>query len=151
MSTLLAKLPQAFCLAAALLALSTAHAELGGTVDKEAILVQGQSPVAESGPHLAIYQIKSSAGTLIKEYVSANNLVIAVSWQGPTLPDLKQLLGDYFEAFAKRPANANSDHHNAELRSDDLVVQSRGQMHNFAGRAYLPKLLPPGFNADQIN
>lgn len=128
----------------------TALAELGGAVSKEAVLVQEQSSVVATEQRLNVYQIKVTSGTRIKEYVDANNVVVAVSWQGPTLPNLKQLLGSYFDTFANRPVGHASSHRNAELITDDLVVQSQGQMRHFAGRAYLPRLLPAGFNTDQI-
>jgi hypothetical protein len=151
MSKFLYKLPLIVTLPCIfLLHTTTARAELGGAVDKDAVQIHEQSPIVATEQHLNAYQIKSPSGTLIIEYTNANNVVVAVSWQGPTLPNLKQLLGDYFEPFANRPATQNTSHRSAELHTDDLVVQSHGQMRNFAGRAYLPKLLPPGFNADQI-
>ncbi len=129
---------------------NTALAELGGAPNTEAVLVQTLSPVVSVEQHLNVYQISMPSGTQIREYTNANNVVVAVSWQGPTLPNLKQLMGSSFDTFVTRPNKANGDRHNAEFTSDDLIVQSHGRMRNFAGRAYLPKLLPPGYNLDQI-
>jgi hypothetical protein len=125
-------------------------AELGKAVEKDAVQIQEQSSVASNEQRLNVYQMKMPSGTQIKEYANADNIVVAVSWQGPTLPNLKLLLGDYFQAFASRPTDHAASHRNAELRTEDLVVQSHGQMRNFSGRAYLPKLLPSGLNPDQI-
>jgi len=130
---------------------SPSHAELGGAVEKEAVLVQEQSSVVATEQRLTVYQIKAPSGTLIKEYTNANNVVVGVTWQGPTLPNLKQLLGTHFDTFVNRPIMPGAGHRSAELRTDELVVQSHGQMRSFSGRAYLPKLLPAGFNVDQIN
>jgi len=134
-----------------LLLSNPAFAELGGSVSKDATLIQEQSSVVAVDQRLTVYQIKIPSGTLIKEYVNSANIVVGVSWQGPTLPNLKQLLGEYFETFANRTTSHTTNHRSAELRTEDLVVQSHGQMRNFSGRAYLPKSLPSGFNADQIN
>ena len=134
-----------------LLLSNASFAELGGSVSPEATLIQEQSSIVAVDQRLNVYQIKSPSGTLIKEYVNAANIVVAVSWQGPTLPNLKQLLGAYFQTFANRPADHAASHRSAELHTEDLVVQSHGQMRNFSGRAYLPKALPSGFSADQIN
>lgn len=126
------------------------HAELGGLANRDAVLIQEQSPLVSNVPSLGIYLFKSPSGTQIKEYVNAENTVVAVTWQGPSLPNLRQLLGAYFETFVNRPTDHGSSHRSAELLTDGLVVQSHGQMRNFSGRAYLPKLLPSGFNIDQI-
>ena len=128
-----------------------ALAELGGAVNKEATQIQELSPIVATEQHLSVFQLKLSSGTQIKEFVNAENIVVAVTWQGPTLPNLQSLLGDYFQTFSSRPVAHSANHRSAELKTDDLVVQSHGQMRNFAGKAYLPKLLPAGFNPDQIN
>lgn len=138
-----------FC--ACLIYASPSHAELGGTVSKDAIQIQEKFPADATGQRLNVFQIKLPTGTQIKEYATTDNIVVGVSWQGPTLPNLKQLLGQHFDTFAKRPATKDTNHHNVDFFSDDLVVQSYGQIHNFSGRAYLPKMLPVGISADQVN
>ena len=144
-------MPTIFLLLALVVGATPAWAELGGSVNQQAVLIQEPSSVVATTRQLAAYQITTTAGTQIKEYTNASNTVVAVSWQGPTLPNLKDLLGQYFQPFADRPTTGTPvNHHNAELRTDDLVVQSQGRMRNFSGRAYLPKLLPAGFNPDQI-
>ena len=127
-----------------------ARAELGGPANKEAIQIQDLSPVVAVDQHLNVFQLKMASGTQINEYTNADNVVVAVTWQGPTLPNLKLLLGEHFQTFANRSTEHSVSHRSAEFHTDDLVVQSHGQMRNFAGRAYLPKLLPAGFNIDQI-
>lgn len=128
-----------------------AWAELGGSIHPQAVLIHAQSSVVATTRLLSVYQVTTASGTQVKEYTNADNAVVAVSWQGPTLPNLKELLGPYFQPFADRPKTGTPvNHHSAELNSEDLVVQSQGRMRSFSGRAYLPKLLPAGFNLDQI-
>lgn len=125
-------------------------AELGGAAAKDAVQIQAQSSVVVAEPTLNVFQAKLPSGTQIKEYTNAEGVVVGVSWQGPTLPDLKQLLGAHFDAFANRTTTTAGNHRNAEFHNDDVVVQSHGQLRAFSGRAYLPKLLPAGFNINQI-
>src|SRR5689334_16954720 len=44
-----------------------------------------------------INEITTRSGTLVREYVSPDGRVFAVSWRGPTAPDLASLLGSYFQ------------------------------------------------------
>src|SRR6516164_10573200 len=46
-----------------------------------------------------VHEIQTPAGTVIHEYVSAQGKVFAVSWRGPGLPDLRQMLGSYYGEF----------------------------------------------------
>lgn len=147
----LCKFSQGLAFVCSCLASSLSHAELGAEVNKDAVLTQQQSSVVSTVQTLNVYQVTAASGSRIKEYVNENNIVVAVSWQGPSLPNLQQLLGPYFQTFANRSTEHSTSHRSAELHTDDLVVQSHGQMRNFSGRAYLPKLLPPQFNLDQIN
>ncbi len=130
---------------------SASHAELGGAVSADALQIQEKFPADSSGQRLYVFQIKLPTGTQIREFANGEHVVVGVSWQGPTLPNLKQLLGPYFDTFAKRPPTKETNHHSAEFFSDELVVQSHGQLHSFSGRAYLPQRLPAGITADQIN
>lgn len=150
---IMSKIIYPYCLSlicACLLTTPPALAELGGAVNKEATQIQELSPIVATEQHLNVFQLKLASGTQIKEFVNAENIVVAVTWQGPTLPNLQTLLGEHFQTFSNRPVAHSANHRSAELRTDDLVVQSHGQMRNFAGKAYLPKLMPAGFTADQI-
>jgi len=69
-----------------------------------------------------------------------------VSWLGPVMPDLQRLLGENFESFAKGVAALKSPGLKRALRiaSSELVVESGGHLRAYAGRAYLPALIPAG-------
>src|SRR5580704_12348400 len=43
----------------------------------------------------------AATGTVVREYASPTGTVFAVAWQGPWLPDMRQLLGSYFEQYAQ--------------------------------------------------
>lgn len=97
----------------------------------------------------AVHQIRLPSGTLVKEYVSASGMVFAISWQGPTLPDLRQVLGRYFEQYAAaRSPNAGIGSNRTQ--GSGLVVQSGGHMRAFTGRAYLQQMLPRGVAAEEV-
>ena len=40
-----------------------------------------------------VKQLSAANGRAIREYVSPAGVVFGVAWQGPTMPDLRQLLG----------------------------------------------------------
>jgi hypothetical protein len=92
-------------------------------------------------------------GTLVQEYATPAGLVFAVSWRGPVLPDLSELLGEYFigykletdqaRALGKRGSPVN-------VVSTKLIVRSTGRMRSFAGYAYAPALIPAGVNIHDV-
>lgn len=151
--------------AIAILFSCSSYAELGGVVSKNTAQIQeqkqGKAQGQEQGQEqrrtmsnvqgLTVYQSNSTTGVQIREFVNAQGVVVAVTWHGPTMPNLKQLLGVHFDEFTQRPRTQFRNHRNAELKSDELVVESHGQMNAFSGRAYLPKLLPAEFNLNQLN
>lgn len=88
------------------------------------------------------------SGTQVREYVDASGKVFAVSWSGPFLPDLKELLGAHFEAM-QGPANRGDSISRLTRQGQGVVVVSTGRLGAFEGRAWLPALLPSGFNASE--
>ena len=50
-----------------------------------------------------VHEMQSAAGTVVREYISSAGesagKVFAVTWQGPWPPDMRQLLGSYFEQY----------------------------------------------------
>lgn len=96
------------------------------------------------------YQVFESAragGVVVREYVDPSGTVFAVTWRGPTRPDMKQLLGDYFGRFVSERA-----HPRGPLRVDqsDVVIQSGGHMGALHGRAWVRNLVPQGVDADAL-
>jgi hypothetical protein len=95
--------------------------------------------------------MKAVDGTAVREFVSPTGQVFGVAWNGPFRPDLKQVLGNYYDQVL---AVAKSRHasHNAPLTIHEpgLVVEMSGHMRYFTGRAYVPGMLPQGVQTTDI-
>lgn len=111
---------------------------------------------AASSTQSGRYTARSStleSGTVVSEYATPAGLVFAVAWEGPTLPDLSNLLGNYFPTF-KEKADASRANRNVgtplHIDSEGLVMRSSGRMRNFSGYAYAPDLIPAGVNISDI-
>ena len=139
----------------ALLSAGPASAALGSTVAGAATTTTGApltSPAAQARvlPHAtaaAAYtmrELTTPAGTVIRQFAAGDGRVFAVSWSGPTKPDLRELLGTYFDDFSAPRDGTPRGHAQHRLENADLVVQSGGRMRAFSGRAYLPSKLPAG-------
>jgi hypothetical protein len=120
----------------------------------------GDAPVRQGARSLAaaggdqVYTVSQStldSGTIVREYSDTAGIVFAVSWNGPTLPDLRTLLGDKFatmtSAAAKRP---KAGHSQLAIEQSDVVIVSNGHMRSFAGHAWIPSALPAGFDTNSI-
>ncbi|MBI4292547.1 MAG: DUF2844 domain-containing protein [Betaproteobacteria bacterium] len=94
------------------------------------------------------FDLQLPSGTTVREYVSATGAVFAVSWDGPSLPDLRLLLGSYFQQY--RDAVRSGGVGARVVKQPGLVVYTGGHMRAFRGRAYVPQLLPPGVAAEEI-
>jgi len=142
-------------LACALALLSpAAFAALGGSVesiaaDKARLLAHSRTA---AGNGYSMHELQTEAGVTVREYASARGVVFAVTWSGPSLPDLQQLLGNYFPQFRSAMAERRSRGLRGPvvLQQDDLVVESRGNLRDFQGRAYAPNLLPPQLSIDEL-
>jgi hypothetical protein len=91
-----------------------------------------------------------ASGTIVHEYADAAGTVFAVSWSGPFVPNLKQLLGPHFDLLAKRNGAGHARHGQRMVDQPDVVVESGGHMGAFEGRAWLPARLPTGFDPKEI-
>jgi hypothetical protein len=141
---------------------TSARASLGGdaaSIQADQIHLQGHRTMKAAGSY-TVHEIQGSAGTVVREYISADGKVFGVAWQGPWVPDMRQLLGSYFDQFARAnqaQAQANQAQNGARIRRGPvlidvpgLVVQIGGHPRAFAGRAYVPEMLPSGVRAENI-
>jgi len=103
-------------------------------------------------PQYTVHEISRDDGGVIREYVTPAGKVFGVSWSGPAIPDLSQLLGSYSgefrntllaqpKSFGRRPAG---------VHNSDLVVETGGHMRAFQGRAYVNSMLPAGVSPETI-
>jgi hypothetical protein len=136
-----------------------AWAALGGditSVQSDQIRMQGTIRTTAVGSY-AVHEIQSSAGTVVREYVastgSSAGKVFAVAWQSPWPPDMRQLLGSYFEQYlqaAKAQSASRVGRRPVMIDQPGLVVQISGHPRSFTGRAYVPQMLPSDLRAEDI-
>lgn len=109
---------------------------------------------ASSGASGAAYSVNSSVlpgGTTVREYVGADGLVFAVSWNGPFLPDLRTLLGEQFSTMTSEAArHPKAGHSQLHIERPDVTIESTGHMRAYAGRAWINAMLPAGFDTQDI-
>ena len=95
------------------------------------------------------FEMQLPSGTTVREYVSQAGAVFAVTWEGPSLPDLRQLLGGYFQRYVDA-LHGGGGVGARVIEQPGLVVYTGGHMRAFRGRAYVPQLLPQGIVAEEI-
>lgn len=91
--------------------------------------------------------------TVVREYVSPAGLVFAVTWHGPFLPNMRQLLGSHFQQFAdavKQQSSSRPGRHPLQVVQPEFAVQLTGNPHSHAGKVYLPGMLPAGLQPQAI-
>jgi hypothetical protein len=135
---------------------SAAAAALGGSaasVDADRVKIQGALITIVRNDAFTLHEMRSATGTTVREYVSPAGTVFAVSWEGPWMPDLQQVLGAYFAGYQRAAPETRAKrraHGPMTVRDGDLVVQTGGHPRAFSGRAFVQSLLPPGVAADAI-
>jgi len=144
----------AFIASALLSALCTsAFAGLGGnlsSVDADRASLKGEVR-ATSQAGFTVHAITAAGGMVVNEYAAPDGTVFAVSWSGPGVPDLRQVLGSYFPlAQQQAMSRPHYNHHQIRVATPDVVVESRGHARSFVGRAWAPALLPQNFAVADI-
>jgi Protein of unknown function (DUF2844) len=133
-----------------------AQAALGGdaaSIQADQVHMQGTRRMITANSY-TVHEIQAETGTVVREYVSADGKVFAVAWQGPWLPDMRQILGTYFEQYAQAVQSQSGGGRMARrpvmIDQPGLVVQIGGHIRAFAGRAYIPDRLPSGIRVEDI-
>ena len=133
-----------------------ASATLGGdsaSVDADRVKMQGALLRTARSDDYTLHEVQSSTGTTVREYISSSGTVFAVVWQGPWLPDLKQILGPYFDQYQRARQAApgmRRSRGSIVVELPDVVIQMSGRPRAFSGRAYVPRLMPARVQLDAI-
>ncbi|ASW01556.1 DUF2844 domain-containing protein [Paraburkholderia aromaticivorans] len=128
-----------------------AHATLGQNVssaDSDQSRLRAVAHTATTQSAYSVHLMTLPSGTQVREYVAPNGIVFGVAWEGPTLPDLKSMLGASFDTYVAATTTRRGTP--LAVSSSDLVVYSGGHLRAFAGHAYLPQAVPVGVDAGVI-
>lgn len=142
-------------LLALLLASPLAWAGLGeaeGSIAPQAVHMQARQSVARAALY-TVHELKMADGSRVRQYVASSGRVFAVSWNTLYKPELSALLGPSFSSYshaARTAAQQGGVQRQFRHEGDDLVVQSSGHLHVYAGYAYRRSLLPPGLRLDAL-
>jgi hypothetical protein len=132
------------CIAAAALG------EAEASVQSDAVQLRGSIKVTEHASY-RLHEIQLPSGTLVREFVGSDGKVFAIAWNGPTVPNLRQTLGQYFDNYVAAAKAKHAGHHHLQIQQSDLVVQAGGHMRAFSGRAYLPQSVPAGVSIGDLH
>ena len=103
-----------------------------------------------AGKGYSVKELSSASGRVVREYVSPAGLVFGVAWQGPTMPDLRQLLGSYFGQVQQAAQSRQRRGGPLVIKTKDFVLVSGGHMRSFRGLAYVPSLLPANVTPEVV-
>ncbi len=141
--------------ALSLLSAFPAHAVLGGNynsveTDRLHMAAQVKTSAAAS---FSIHLLTLANGTRVREFTRGDGTVFAVDWHGPGRPDLRQLLGTYFDTMQADnaiPVGRRRTRQPLAVSRTDFVLRTAGHPGAFQGVAILPKLAPAGFSATDL-
>ena len=132
-----------------------AFAALGeheSTICAESVRMHAQRAVSAK-PAYSITDLRTGDGSKVRQYISENGMVFAVSWNTLYKPDLSTLLGVTYSAYVAAAHNAakrQGIQRNFRHESLDVVVQSTSHLNIFSGFAFRLSMLPKGFNLNTI-
>lgn len=126
--------------------------------DRAALAAAGAPATAEvraASGAAATYTVHTfdAGGSTVREYVSADGTVFAVTWVGRAPPDLDQVLGTYASALRAALASEGAGlgrRASRQVTTERLVARMAGHARRLSGRVWDPELLPEGVTADAI-
>jgi len=140
-------------MAGAALAPHQAGASLGApeaTVAADAEQLKGSIRLTEHANY-RVHEVTLPSGTVLREFATPAGSIFAVAWSGPSMPNLRQALGGYFDTYTAAAKAPHQGHHHLAVTQDKIVLQSSGRMRAFTGRAYLPQAVPAGVSVDELH
>jgi hypothetical protein len=117
------------------------------SVDRDSARMRAQhiaTPMLQYERH----DITAGMGGAVTEFVSRSGKVFAVTWHAQLPPDLSALFGSYYDSYRAAVAaqSAPGNHRHVAVVQPDLVVSAFGRVGTFTGVAYVPSLVPVGFD-----
>ena len=129
-----------------------AAASLGGdesSVEADRAHMGASLRVAERHAY-RLHEVTTAGGSTVREYASPSGVVFGVTWHGPGLPDMRQLLGPSFTRYQQALRLRRAHRQPLLIDEPDLVIRLTGHPRSFHGRAYLPQQIPAGVDPAEI-
>ena len=63
-----------------------------------------------------VHEIQLSSGTVVREFVRPDGKVFAIAWKGPTIPNLRQILGQYFDNYVTAAKAKHQGHTRLQIQ-----------------------------------
>ena len=144
--------PFRFPLLAGLLALAAldASATLGAaplSAQATSTAIKKQATTRSSSTLYTVHETTLENGTVLREFSGRNGQVFALTWRGPVLPDMQDMLGSYPPLYTDQLRQQKAQglrRGPVAIQHASLVLRSGGRMRRFTGQAYAPALLPSG-------
>lgn len=131
-----------------------ALAELGGdenTVQNDRVQMKATMRT-QRAETFSVHEITAANGCTVREYVSPQGKIFGVAWSGQTMPDLKQLLGPYYDQVSQARAKQTQRFTRGpiNIQESGIVFQQSGHMRSYFGRAYVPSMVPQGVAPESV-
>jgi Protein of unknown function (DUF2844) len=148
--------PRKFAVFAALMAAALAPSISAAALGEPESSIQGDVAKLQGAVNSTerltyrVHEISLPSGTVVREFVAQSGAIFAVAWHGPTMPNLRQALGKYFDNYVATAKATPLHHRRLDISQSDLVVHAAGHMRAFSGIAYLPQALPSGVSVGEL-
>jgi hypothetical protein len=108
-----------------------------------------------AGQSYVVHEITSAKGAVVREYVAPSGTVFGVVWEGQFPPDLRQVLGPYYQQAQEAvEQHRQQEQHQVRghllVQTPGLVYEAYGHQRSLHGRCFLPQMLPSGTAARDI-
>jgi len=140
-------------LASVLQVSSSACAALG---DDAAAIVTDQAHMQASlrvwhQANYAVHELLAPSGITLRQFVGDGGKVFAVSWSGGWRPNLRDVMGAYYDRFIAGTRGRRATRGVARIELPGMIVVMGGHQRAFFGHAYLTDLVPQGFRPEDIH
>ena len=100
----------------------------------------------------AVHELRADSGLVVREFSTPDGKIFAVAWEGPVIPDLRQILGSHFDDFqrAANMQNRHGVHGPVFIQQNGLTVELGGHMRSYRGKAYLSNEIPASVRAEEL-
>lgn len=89
-------------------------------------------------------------GTTVREFSARDGKVFAVDFSGPTMPDLKAVLGTHYDSYVAAAKARRGSHHVVSFATDDAVITIVKLPRGFSGHAHVPAAVPAGVDVQTL-